>query len=130
MKGHSTPCAGFSSQTDAVVTLHLEGLAAHQIADRTALGIHHVQSLLTQARSRQRHRRRMEEHAWTDAMGDISPAAKEVLECQAELRGLSLEDFAALIVETVASAGLIDAVLDDGDRPAADLLPSRKDTTQ
>ncbi|EAU40188.1 hypothetical protein FP2506_11547 [Fulvimarina pelagi HTCC2506] len=127
MRTHSSSCTGFRSQTEAVLTLHLNGLSCHQIADRTALPTHQVHSLLTQAKTRRKHRKRLEEHAWSDAMGDIAPAAKETLRCQAALRDLTVEDFAALIVETVACAGLIDAVLDDGDRPKVARHTSRKD---
>jgi hypothetical protein len=125
----ATPTLGYASRTEAVLALSAEGLAPAVIAGRIGISVNAVTGLVSSA-ARSKHRRAMEAaRAAPTAMGqDVSPSSRldvsfpqttlRRLRPFASRRGISVGTLIQRIVFEVASEGMVDAVLDDGEAGA------------
>ena len=107
------PCLGYRSRSDAVLALTEAGRSVDQIAAMTDIPKGNVSALMTSARRRRRNLppRPADEHERTvrvpiDILDRLAPAASE--------RGISVNALARWLLQEIAEAGLVGAVLDDG----------------
>lgn len=109
--GAAVPSLGYRSRTEAVLALREQGHSTKQIARQVGISESNVTALeATKAR-----RMRAAPPAAT-LLGRAVVLHEDILKQlrrPAARRGLSANELARLIVETVVSSGLIDAVLDD-----------------
>lgn len=108
------PTLGYPSRTAAVLALRDQGLPLGAIAARIGIPVTTVSALECSARRSPADRRS------PDACRTVhvSTGTLQLLAPEARRRGISREHLAALIIDTVAEAGLVDAVLDDHDEEA------------
>lgn len=106
------PCLGYRSRSDAVLALTEAGRSVDQIAAMTGIPKGRVSALKTSARRRRRNLpARLHKHQRTvcvpiDILDRLAPAASE--------RGISVNALARWLLQEIAEAGLVGAVLDDG----------------
>lgn len=98
------PIAGYPSMTAAVVALRAQGLSASTVARRLRISVETVSALERSARRR--------ESGPVRLPADVA----KLLQKPADRRGLRVEQLALTIIATVARDGMVDAVLDDGER--------------
>jgi hypothetical protein len=106
----SKPTLGYTSRTDAIVALRSQGYSTLTIAKKTGIKAGTVAVLehynLRGRRTDCANRQVMVRREIMDTLGPI--AAK---------RGLSVKALAQMIIETVISEHMVEAVLDDGAEP-------------
>lgn len=107
------PCLGYRSESDAVLALTEAGRTVDQIAAMTGIAKSRVSTLMTYARRRRRRNlpARLHKHQRTvcvpiDILDRLAPAASE--------RGISVDALVRWLLQEIAEAGLVGAVLDDG----------------
>ena len=108
------PTLGYASRTDAVLALRAQRASTAEIARRLAIEPKTVTALEHSAGRRQRAPRPAEEMGRTivfpvDILDSLSPHAAK--------RGVHVNSLARRIVETVVDENMVDAVLDDEERP-------------
>jgi len=107
------PTLGFSSRTDAVISMRRQGLTTKEIADRIGIGENTVTALEHSAgRSQRRALRPAEQMGRTvlfpaDILDALGPYAAK--------RGMHPNSLARMIVSTAVEEMLVDSILDDLD---------------
>lgn len=97
------PCLGFPSRTKAAVALEAQGFTDGQIAEKMGVPKRNVGALLASARR----------SADRETRVPIKKTTESLLMLEATARGLSVNELAVRIIDTVARDGLVNAVLDD-----------------
>ena len=103
------PCCGFPSKTAAVVSLYNDGKSTSGISAITGISSKDVTALRSSS-ERPLKRRPIKTYDFCES---LPPHLLVRLAKAAEIRGLSSKTLAAIILETVVSEGLFNAVLDD-----------------
>jgi hypothetical protein len=109
----SKPALGYASRTEAVLAMCSEGLSRRDIAVRLGVEPKTVSALESSAkRWRGRYARRPE----GSDLPVIPLHVRILLRPHAAKRDMTVDALMRAIVEAVATHGIVDAVLDDGDR--------------
>ena len=99
--------------------LALSGVSPEQIAERLGLKLSTIQTYVCEARAlgmpAPPRFSRPYKQRWPQ---NIGPEARAALKPQAKARGMTIGQLAVALVEAVARDGLIQAVLDDGEKDA------------
>lgn len=109
--GAAKPTLGYSSRTDAVLSLRAKGFTTGQIAAQIGIADATVTALEHSAgRSRQRAKRPAEENGRTVL---FPRTILDRLGPHAARRGIHPNTLARMIVEIAVDEGLVDSILDD-----------------
>ncbi|WP_171052543.1 helix-turn-helix domain-containing protein [Ruegeria sediminis] len=102
---------------DQIITMAQSGYPPREIAEELGIAPHAIYYVLSSARQRGVEIKRFS-GGRTGARGlsriRFTPEVKEQFRPHADLRGLTVRELAAEILEAVAASDLVDAVLDDG----------------
>ena len=105
------------SRLAEVGELGRQGLSNQAIGERLGLKLSTIQTYMCEARAlgmpapprgSRSYQQRWQQH--------IGPEARAALKSQAKARGMTIGQLATALVEAIARDGLIEAVLDDGDK--------------
>lgn len=105
------PTLGYPSRTAAVIALRAQGLTQQAIATRIGISIKSVYALESSARATRTGGPRLSGE--TAKSIQVARGTLQRLAPHARARGISRDALAAQIVDVVATANLVDAVLDD-----------------
>ena len=106
---------GFPTKRAAARHLHEGGAGVHVIASAIGSSIDAVRTSLCQMGLRPHPQSTHEINGQCQSMVILSPDTFAALRSHAARRGLTVAAIAALIIDTVAIEGIVDAALDDGE---------------
>ncbi len=114
MHNMARPTLGFDTKRDAMIHLHGQGHGLHVIAHSVGSSVESVSTTLCRL-GLKANKQSTTHHAGANPplFLELSPDLLPLLRPHAARRGLTCAALAALIIDTVAADGLVDATLDD-----------------
>ena len=105
------PVLGYPSKSHAALALRRQGKKQREIADLLGVSTRSVGNLIRHATAGKGAGETF------PLLGELPSRARTKLNRAAKARGITVRELTKRLLQTAASAGLVDAILDDGSEP-------------